>query len=93
MDVVNLLGLTAGSLTTVSFVPQVIKTWKTKSAGDISYGMFLLFGAGVLLWLLYGIAIAALPVIIANAVTLLLALTVVILKLRYERRSNVARRL
>lgn len=85
MDIVTLVGLAAGSLTTISFVPQVVKTWKTKSAGDISSGMFLLFAGGVLLWLVYGIAIDALPVIIANAVTLVLALTVLVLKRRYNR--------
>lgn len=85
MDIVTLVGLAAGGLTTVSFVPQVIKTWKTKSADDISSGMFLLFAAGVLLWLIYGIAINALPVIAANAATLVLALTVLVLKRRYNR--------
>lgn len=85
MDLINLLGLTAGGLTTLSFLPQVLKTWKSKSAADISSGMFTLFSAGVLLWLLYGIALGAAPIIIANAVTLALALTILYLKYRYQR--------
>ncbi len=88
MDAVTLLGLSAGGLTTVSFLPQVIKTWRSKSASDISYGMFTLFSSGVLLWLLYGIALAAPPIIIANAVTLVLALTILVLKFHYQRRRH-----
>jgi MtN3 and saliva related transmembrane protein len=84
MDHANLLGLVAGSFTTVAFIPQVVKTWQSKSAGDLSAGMFLIFSTGVFLWLLYGITIGAMPVIIANAVTLFLALAIVALKLRYR---------
>lgn len=86
MDASTLIGLAAGSLTTVAFVPQVLKTWRSKSADDISLGMFLLFSAGLLLWLIYGVLIDALPVILANAITLVLSLTVLILKLRYRPR-------
>lgn len=89
MDISTLLGLSAGSLTTLAFVPQVLKTWRSKSGNDISLGMFLLFSTGVLLWLIYGILIDALPVILANAVTLLLSLTVLLLKLRYRHHPNV----
>jgi MtN3 and saliva related transmembrane protein len=88
MDTPTLLGLGAGTLTTVAFVPQVLKTWRSKSGNDISLGMFLLFSTGVLLWLIYGILIDALPVILANAVTLVLSLTVLVLKLRYQRREH-----
>ncbi len=90
MDAVTLLGLSAGGLTTVSFLPQVVKTWRSKSARDISYGMFTLFSTGVLLWLLYGIALAAPPIIIANAITLVLALTILGLKFHYQRRGREA---
>jgi MtN3 and saliva related transmembrane protein len=88
MDNPTLLGLCAGSLTTLAFVPQVLKTWRSKSGNDISLGMFLLFSTGVLLWLIYGIVIDALPVILANAVTLLLSLTVLALKLRYRQHET-----
>ena len=88
MDISTLLGLAAGALTTIAFVPQVLKTWRSKSGNDISLGMFLLFSTGVLLWLIYGILIDSLPVILANAVTLILSLTVLVLKLRYQRREH-----
>ncbi len=79
---VNLLGLAAGALTTISFVPQVMKTWRTRRADDVSLGMLLLFLLGVTLWEIYGLTIGAMPVIVANGVTLPLALTMVVLKLR-----------
>ena len=79
---VNLLGGVAGVLTTLSFVPQVIKTWRTRKADDISLGMLLLFSLGVALWGVYGVIIGAAPVIVANGVTLVLAFVMVILKLR-----------
>ncbi|MGF1481469.1 MAG: SemiSWEET transporter [Cyanophyceae cyanobacterium] len=84
MDFVTVLGLLAGSLTTMAFLPQVIQTWTTKSTKDISLGMFLTFCTGVLLWLIYGIAIRDLPVIAANAVTLILASTILGFKLKYK---------
>ncbi len=80
----NTVGLLAGALTTVAFIPQVIKIWKTKHATDISLGMFVIFSVGVLLWLFYGIEIDAVPVIVANAVTLGLSLTILIFKIRYK---------
>lgn len=84
MQAADILGTAAGTLTTLAFLPQVLKTWKSKSAKDISFGMFLLFSLGVLLWLLYGFAIGALPVILANTVTLVLALAIVVMKIRYK---------
>lgn len=84
-ETIDLLGLAAGSLTTLSFVPQVLKIWRTKSGRDVSYGMFLLFSLGVLLWLAYGLILNAMPIIVANAVTLFLALVVLGLKYRYGR--------
>jgi MtN3 and saliva related transmembrane protein len=84
MHAVDFLGLAAGSLTTIAFVPQVLKIWRTRSAHDISIIMFLLFSTGVLLWLIYGIAIDSLPIIISNTITLLLALIIVFLKFRYR---------
>ncbi len=83
MDGIALLGFVAGALTTIAFVPQVVKTWRTRSTQDISLGMFVIFCAGVALWLAYGVALHAVPVIAANAVTLVLALTIVALKIRY----------
>ena len=78
-----LLGLTAGTLTTVAFIPQLMKAWKSKSTGDLSWGMIVTFSTGVLLWLIYGIWIDSLPVILANAVTLLLQSGIVSLKIKF----------
>jgi MtN3 and saliva related transmembrane protein len=77
------IGLLAGLLTTLAFVPQVVKTWKTRHTRDISLTMFLAFTTGVALWLVYGILLGAWPVILANFVTLLLAGIILGLKLKY----------
>lgn len=82
------IGGIAGFLTTVAFVPQVVKIWTTKSADDISVLMFGIFTLGVLLWLVYGLMLGALPIILANIVTLVLAVTVLVLKARYRRRPG-----
>ena len=81
---ITLIGLLAGTLTTISFVPQVLKTWKTKSAGDLSLGMYSIFCLGSMLWLIYGLIISDIPVIAANAVTLALAFTLLYFKLLYK---------
>lgn len=84
MNGTEILGLIAGLFTTIAFVPQVIKTWKSKHAHDISLAMFSLFSSGVALWIVYGFIIGSLPVILANVVTLALALTILILKLHFR---------
>jgi len=81
---VNVIGLAAGSLTTVAFLPQVIKTWKSGSAKDLSLGMFSFFCLGVLLWLIYGLLTNDIPVIAANLATLILASTILFFKLRFK---------
>jgi MtN3 and saliva related transmembrane protein len=81
---VQVIGLIAGSLTTVAFLPQVIKTWKSGSAKDLSLGMFSFFCLGVLLWLIYGIMMRDIPVIAANFATLILASTILFFKLRFK---------
>lgn len=85
MDGISVLGFVAGGLTTVSFWPQLMKTWRTKSAGDVSLGMLLTFSIGVSLWLLYGLLMEAWPIIVANLITLIVTLTILYLKLRYDR--------
>jgi len=84
MDNTTLLGLIAATLTTIAFLPQVVKTWKSKSAKDLSLGMLIIFSTGIFLWLVYGIYIDALPVILGNLVTLALALALLMLKIRYR---------
>lgn len=86
IDPIEILGLIAGVLTTAAYVPQVFKTWRLKSAGDISLSMISLTTAGIFLWFLYGISIGSLPVMIANFITCVLTLTVLVLKLRYRQR-------
>lgn len=80
MDVTNWIGSLAGILTTIAFIPQVIKTWKTRSARDISLWMFLLFSTGVLLWLIYGLSLHAMPIILANGITLALSTSILLMK-------------
>jgi MtN3 and saliva related transmembrane protein len=84
LDKVKIIGLVAGTLTTISFLPQVIKTWQSRSAKDLSMGMFSLFCLGTVLWLIYGIYIDELPVILANSVTLVLAATLVFFKWKFK---------
>jgi len=81
---INILGYIAAILTTIAFLPQVFKTWRSRSAKDVSLLMMITFSVGVFLWLLYGLAIQAMPVILANATTLILALLIVILKIKYK---------
>lgn len=87
MPLTDLAGYCAAILTTVSFLPQVLKIWRTKRADDISTAAFAAFGLGVLLWLIYGLALRSWPIILANAVTLVLVLFILVLTLRY-RASN-----
>ena len=84
MNTIQILGLVAGSCTTIAFLPQVLKTWKSRSAKDLSLGMFSFFCFGVLLWLVYGIMMKDIPVIAANMMTLMLASTLLFFKLRFK---------
>jgi MtN3 and saliva related transmembrane protein len=86
MRITTLLGFAAGILTTVSFVPQVLHAWRSKRCDDLSWGMLLTFSGGVVLWLAYGLLLWAAPIIVANAVTLALLVTIMVLKSRYSDR-------
>ncbi len=81
-------GIIAATSTTLCFVPQLVRVWRRKSAGDISLVMFLLFSFGVFCWLVYGLEIGSLPVVAANAATLALSLAILVLKLRYDARER-----
>jgi len=83
MDEWMVLGLLAGFLTTVGFVPQIIKGYKSKSMADVSLVMPILIGLGMTLWLIYGIYLDSLPIILWNAVALTLNMGLLILKLKY----------
>ncbi|MCE9521785.1 MAG: SemiSWEET transporter [Alphaproteobacteria bacterium] len=79
---VEFVGTLAAIFTTLSFLPQVVKTWSTGSAADFSWLWLIAFAAGLFLWLIYGVAIASLPLIGANALTLSLVLTIAFIKWR-----------
>ena len=78
------LGYFAGICTTIAFVPQVIKVWRSKSTKDISLSMFAIFCTGVLCWLIYGFLIEDLPIMLANLITILLAGAILIGKIKYK---------
>lgn len=81
----NWLGLIAGTLTTISFVPQVWHTWKSRSAKDLSLGMLSIFTLGIALWLAYGLWMQAAPLILSNMITLVLASTLLGFKLGFKK--------
>ncbi len=83
MQPTELIGGLAATLTTTAFIPQVWQVWRTRHTRDISLAMYATFTCGVALWLVYGIQLGAWPIILANSITLLLAGTVLILKLRF----------
>jgi MtN3 and saliva related transmembrane protein len=80
---VDLIGAVAGVLTTIAFVPQVWRIWKTRSARDLSLPMYAIFTCGVALWFYYGLLLGAWPIIACNGITLLLAGTVLAMKLKF----------
>ena len=84
MDMTSALGLLAGGLTTASFVPQVTKIWKSKSAEDVSLVMFVAFCVGVGLWLTYGVLKKDWAILLTNGVTLVLGLAILVMKLKYK---------
>ena len=83
MDYVELIGFAAGACTTVAFLPQLIRAWRTKSTRDLSLPTFAIFCLGTILWLAYGILTGSVPLMAANVVTMLVAAGIVALKLRY----------
>lgn len=84
MNTYTLIGLAAAFCTTFSFLPQALKVIKTKHTKDLSLSMYSIFTTGVLLWLIYGLLIHDTPVIIANAITLFFAATILFMKIRYK---------
>ena len=79
----DLIGAVASALTTIAFVPQVWRVWKTRSARDLSLPMYLIFTTGVVLWFVYGLLLGSGPIIVGNAITLVLAGVVVAMKLKF----------
>lgn len=83
MDTIILVGYIAGTLTTLSFVPQVARAWKLKETRDLSPAMLLLFALGVLLWTIYGVWTGSMPIIMANVITFVLILVLLGMKVKY----------
>jgi MtN3 and saliva related transmembrane protein len=81
---VSLIGFTAATLTALAFLPQVIKAWRTRSAGDLSIGMLVAQSLGVALWIVYGVAINSVPIMVSNLVTLALAVILLVFKRVYS---------
>ena len=88
MQLPELIGYLAATLTTCSFVPQALQTFRTRDVSGISLGMYSVFTAGVALWLVYGLALAAWPIVVANAITLALAGPILGMKVRYGVRGR-----
>lgn len=86
MDWTQVLGLTAGCLTSSSTFPQILKTWKTKDARDVSVGMFSVLLCGVILWVLYGIKKSDVPIVATNSLAILLNSIMLFFKLRYGKK-------
>jgi MtN3 and saliva related transmembrane protein len=84
MTLIDIVGFAAAVLSTASFVPQVVHTLKTKDVSGISLTMYSVFTVGISLWLAYGLLLGAWPIVIANGVTLSLAVSILVMKLRYH---------
>jgi MtN3 and saliva related transmembrane protein len=87
MDQWTALGILAGFLTTIGFVPQIVKGYRSKSMGDLSLFMPILIGVGMFMWLIYGIWLESVPLILWNAIALVLNIVIIFLILRYSRKS------
>ncbi len=85
MSFLEILGLTAGTITSVTFLPQVIQIWKTRSARDISWGMLALLMLGVSMWLAYGIIVKDIAIIYTNSMVLLMSLVMAYFKFRFNK--------
>lgn len=83
-NMITVIGILAGTLTTLAFVPQVLHTWRSKSTKDVSLNTFLMFCTGILLWLIYGLFKQDIAIILANFVTFILASIILGLKLKYK---------
>ena len=82
-DYIDLFGFSAASLTTIAFLPQLYKTWKTKSAEDVSLITLILFLTGLICWIIYGLKINSIPILVANIITFIFNFSILILKITY----------
>jgi MtN3 and saliva related transmembrane protein len=84
MDLTNLIGTIAAVLTTIAFLPQAWRSWRTRNLSGVSLAMYSLFTIGVFLWLVYGILLGQWPIIVANAITFVLSCSILFLKIRHR---------
>ncbi|MCF6296272.1 MAG: SemiSWEET transporter [Flavobacteriaceae bacterium] len=84
IDSIEIIGLIAATLTTIAYVPQVIKTWKTKDVSTLSLTMYIIMFLGVSMWFAYGILLKSIAIILANIVTGILTFILILLKLKYR---------
>ncbi len=87
LNTADIIGFIAAILSTIAFIPQVVKTWETKSARDVSFTLLVTFSAGCLSWVIYGILVNSKPVTIANTITLILNITILGMKLTFEKKE------
>ena len=85
---IDFFGFLAAFLTTIAFLPQLYKTWETKSADDVSLIMLILFITGLFCWIIYGLKIKSFPILIANVITFIFNFSILILKLSYNKKNN-----
>ncbi len=85
---VDLVGYLAALLTTIAFLPQLYKTWLTKSADDVSSIMLILFITGLSCWIIYGIKINSFPILVANIITFIFNFSILILKITYSKNKE-----
>ena len=82
---IDLFGFSAALLTTIAFIPQLYKTWQTKSAEDVSLIMLILFITGLIFWIIYGLKIHSIPILVANIITFIFNFSILILKITYRK--------
>ena len=85
---IDLFGFLAALLTTIAFLPQLYKTWKTKSADDVSLIMLILFIIGLFCWIIYGLKINSIPILVANIITFIFNFSILILKIVYRKNKQ-----
>lgn len=84
MEFIEVMGLLGALLSSITFIPQVVRTWQIKSAGDLSMGMLLIVFSSTIVWLVYGFALDLLPVIIANGIISILSLVLIYFKIKFK---------
>ena len=88
LSYIDLFGFSAALLTTIAFLPQLYKTWKTKSAEDVSLIMLILFITGLICWIIYGFKINSIPILVANIITFIFNFSILILKITYSKNKE-----